>query len=156
MRRPTLAIAALAALALSAAAAASAQTPPAQQSRPTSPNCPSDEAVGQLARNLLENRPSPAFTGMTSLEDRLCAQDKLVRILQSHWGRPVGYKLALTVAADKRSFVVTAVPVRYGRTGMLSFYADSRGVRAADARGGAVGGNAPLVPAAGLPAEGSL
>jgi 2-keto-4-pentenoate hydratase len=43
---------------------------------------------------------------MTSLEDGLCAQDKLVRILQSHWGRPVGYKLALTSAPVQQRFGV--------------------------------------------------
>ncbi len=43
---------------------------------------------------------------MASLEDGLCAQDKLVRILQSHWGRPVGYKLALTSAPVQQRFGV--------------------------------------------------
>ena len=110
MRRTTPPLAIALALALSAGVA-SAQTPPAPQARPTSPNCPSDEAVGQLARNLLDNRTTPAFTGMTSLEDGLCAQDKLVRILQSHWGRPVGYKLALTSAPVQQRFGVNH-PIR--------------------------------------------
>ncbi len=73
--------------------------------------CPSDEAVGQVADNLLANRPSPPFTGLASLEDGFCAQDKLVRILQSHWGRPVGYKLGLTSQPVQQRFGVPH-PVR--------------------------------------------
>lgn len=75
------------------------------------PNCPSDEAVERLAENLLANRPSPPFAGMTSLEDGFCAQDKLVRILQRHWGRPVGYKLGLTSQPVQQRFGVNH-PVR--------------------------------------------
>src|SRR5688572_15903158 len=67
----------------SAASAQPAVRPPEAVTTPrATPNCPSDEAVATLARNLLANRPSPLFTGMTSLEDGLCAQDKLVRVLQ--------------------------------------------------------------------------
>jgi len=73
--------------------------------------CPSDGAVRQLADNLLADRPSPALAGMTSLEDGFCAQDKLVRILQRHWGRPVGYKLGLTSQPVQQRFGVPH-PVR--------------------------------------------
>jgi 2-keto-4-pentenoate hydratase len=107
--------AAAAAAALLAVLPAAAQPPPssapatagttAAPPRATA-GCPSDEAVDALAQNLLANRPSPPFTGMTSLEDGLCAQGKLVRILQSHWGRPVGYKLALTSAPVQQRFGV--------------------------------------------------
>jgi 2-keto-4-pentenoate hydratase len=109
-RRRRLLLPLLACPAVLPALAAVAQPAP-QPSRPTSTNCPSDEAVGQLARNMLENRPSPAFTGLTSLADGFCAQDKLVRILQSHWGRPVGYKLGLTSAPVQQRFGVNH-PVR--------------------------------------------
>jgi len=73
--------------------------------------CPSDGAVRQLADNLLADRPSPALAGMTSLEDGFCAQDKLVRILRRHWGRPVGYKLGLTSQPVQQRFGVPH-PVR--------------------------------------------
>jgi hypothetical protein len=68
-------------------------------------------------------------------------------------GEASGYRFTLELSDDRSSYSVTAVPVRYGRTGTLSFYADARGVRAADARGGAVGPEAPLVPAGGVPAS---
>lgn len=80
--------------------------------------CPPDEAVERLAEALLANRPSPAFTGMTSLEDGFCAQDKLVAILQRHWGRPIGYKVGLTSAPLQQRLGVPH-PVR--GTAMESF-----------------------------------
>jgi 2-keto-4-pentenoate hydratase len=73
--------------------------------------CPTDAAVERFAEALLENRPSPAFTGMDSLEDGFCAQAKLVPILQRHWGRPIGYKLGLTSAPVQARFGVPH-PVR--------------------------------------------
>ena len=60
--------------------------------------CPDAEAVGRLAEALLDNRPSPAFTGMTSLEDGFCAQAQLVALLRQSWGAPIGYKVGLTSA----------------------------------------------------------
>jgi 2-keto-4-pentenoate hydratase len=73
--------------------------------------CPTDAAVERFAETLLENRPSPALTGMDSLADGFCAQAKLVPILQRHWGRPIGYKLGLTSAPVQARFGVPH-PVR--------------------------------------------
>lgn len=50
-------------------------------------------------------------------------------------GEAGGYRYVLTVAADQKSFTVTATPTAYGKTGRLSFYADIQGVRAADLKG---------------------
>lgn len=88
--------------------------------------------------------------------DELVAELNLAEELAA--GEVGGYRFKLLLNSDRTAFTVTAVPVRYGRTGMLSFYADANGVRAADARGSIVGADAPLVPAGGLPAsqEGSL
>jgi hypothetical protein len=36
---------------------------------------------------------------------------------------------------DKTSFEAGAIPVEYGKTGRLSFYADAEGVRAEDRKG---------------------
>lgn len=68
--------------------------------------CPDEAAVRSLAENLLANRPSPALTGMTSLADGLCAQDRLVAMLVPHWGPPVGYKVGLTSAPVQARFGV--------------------------------------------------
>lgn len=73
--------------------------------------CPDEGAVRQVAEALVSNRPSPAFTGMTSLADGFCAQDRLVALLSSQWGRPVGYKVGLTSAPVQQRFGVNH-PVR--------------------------------------------
>jgi len=69
--------------------------------------CPDEAALRALAENLLANRPSPPLTGMTSLADGLCAQDRLVALLAPHWGPPVGYKVGLTSAPVQARFGVS-------------------------------------------------
>lgn len=58
-------------------------------------------------------------------------------------GEASGYRFTLTVSADQSSFFATAVPVAYGKTGRVSFYADIRGVRAEDLKGRAASANSP-------------
>jgi len=50
-------------------------------------------------------------------------------------GESNGYRFALTLSADQSTFFATAVPVVYGKTGRLSFYADINAVRAQDLKG---------------------
>ena len=91
MRKPLLLACALAALpALSGARAA----------------CPPDEAVERMALAIVENRPGEPLSGMTSLADGQCAQDKLVPLLSRQLGRPVGYKVGLTNPAAQQRFGV--------------------------------------------------
>lgn len=73
--------------------------------------CPDAATVERLSEALLDNRPSPAFTGMTSLADGFCAQDLLVGMLRQSWGPPVGYKVGLTSAPVQQRFGVN-VPLR--------------------------------------------
>ncbi len=79
--------------------------------QPALAECPPDAAVARYAEAMLASRPSPAFTGMTSLEDGFCAQDRLVGILSRTWGPPVGYKVGLTAPPAQRLFGVPH-PVR--------------------------------------------
>ena len=51
-------------------------------------------------------------------------------------GQASGYRFALQVSADRKSFVVTAIPAQYGRTGKLSFYADQTNLIRAEDHGG--------------------
>lgn len=47
-----------------------------------------------------------------------------------------GYRFHITVAADKKSYTAGAEPVRYGRTGRLSFYLDDKvGIKSGDTGG---------------------
>jgi hypothetical protein len=50
-------------------------------------------------------------------------------------GESSGYRFALMLSADQSTFFATAVPVAYGKTGHLSFYADINGLRAQDLKG---------------------
>lgn len=44
----------------------------------------------------------------------------------------IGYRFHLTLAKDAKSWTAGAEPVRYGRTGRLSYFLDSTGLRSAD------------------------
>lgn len=73
---------------------------------PALADCPSDAAMERVARTLLANQPGEPITGMASLADGQCAQDKLVALLVPSLGRPVGYKVGLTNAAAQARFSV--------------------------------------------------
>jgi 2-keto-4-pentenoate hydratase len=68
--------------------------------------CPGDEAVERLALGIVENRPGEPLSGMASLADGQCAQDKLVAVLARQFGRPVGYKVGLTNPGAQQRFGV--------------------------------------------------
>jgi hypothetical protein len=55
-----------------------------------------------------------------------------------------GYRYAMTLSADQSAFTATALPVAYGKTGRLSFYADLNGIRAQDLKGQPATANSPL------------
>lgn len=68
--------------------------------------CPTQAQMDALAEALIANRPSPPFTGMTTLEEGLCAQERLIAALVPSWGRIVGYKVGLTSAPVQQRFGV--------------------------------------------------
>ena len=61
-------------------------------------------------------------------KQRYAELDELIKLggvsLQLNNGVVNGYRFAVTLNSEGKGFVVTAVPVTYGRTGRLSFYAD--------------------------------
>jgi hypothetical protein len=56
-----------------------------------------------------------------------------------------GYNVAVNLTPDRTAYTVTAVPVRFGRTGKLSFFTDGGGIRAAENKGLPVSDDAPLL-----------
>jgi 2-keto-4-pentenoate hydratase len=74
---------------------------------PAAAACPDEAAVEALSRSLLANQPAQPLAGMTSMADGQCAQDRLVRLLTPHWGRPVGYKVGLTNPTAQQRFGVS-------------------------------------------------
>ncbi|ESR25491.1 2-keto-4-pentenoate hydratase [Lutibaculum baratangense] len=72
--------------------------------------CPDDTAVARLAADLLTKTPAQALE-VETMEDALCAQDKLVRALAAEFGPPVGHKAGLTSEPAQRMFGVSE-PVR--------------------------------------------
>jgi hypothetical protein len=59
-------------------------------------------------------------------------------------GDASGYRFALTVSEDKKSYVAAATPNAYGKTGRLSFYADLDGIRAEDLKGQPATARSPI------------
>lgn len=72
--------------------------------------CPDDDAMLPLAEDILSMRPATVPI-LTSMDDAYCAQGKLVTLLQTHWGAPVGYKAGLAGRAVQARFGVRE-PVR--------------------------------------------
>lgn len=60
-------------------------------------------------------------------------------------GVGAGYRFTVNVTPDRMAYTVVAIPVKHGRTGLLSFFADIGGIHAADAGGLAVNESAPLL-----------
>jgi hypothetical protein len=56
----------------------------------------------------------------------------------------LGYRITLTLGADRKTYYAQATPVAYAKTGKLSFYADAEGVRAEDLKGGMASATSPL------------
>jgi len=54
----------------------------------------------------------------------------------------LGYRFHVTLARDAKSWTAGAEPLRYGRTGRLSFFLDKTGIRSSD-----VGGKPLILPA---------
>jgi hypothetical protein len=59
-------------------------------------------------------------------------------------GESNGYKITVSVSADKKNFTLNAVPVVYGKTGRLSFYLDPEGFRADDLKGQPASKTSPI------------
>ena len=56
----------------------------------------------------------------------------------------LGYRVTLSISSDKKTYYAQAIPVSYGKTGKLSFYADNAGIRAEDLKGGVASATSPL------------
>jgi hypothetical protein len=59
-------------------------------------------------------------------------------------GEAGGYRFTLTVSEDKKSFLASATPAIYGKTGRLSFYADAESIRAEDLKGQPATAKSPI------------
>lgn len=58
-----------------------------------------------------------------------------------------GYRFTVNLTPDRQAFTVVAIPVRYGRTGKLSFFANAKSIHAQDAAGQPVNEQAPVLVA---------
>lgn len=59
-------------------------------------------------------------------------------------GETSGYRFALTLSADAKSFSATASPTIYGRSGKISFYGDINGVHGEDLKGQQATAKSPI------------
>lgn len=55
-----------------------------------------------------------------------------------------GYRYSFKLNPDLKGFIVTAVPLQYGKTGKLSFFANADGIRAEDVKGKPASAKSPL------------
>ena len=76
--------------------------------------------------------------------EELVAEDKALGA-DIPGGIGAGYRFTVNITPDRQAFTVVAVPTKHGRTGRLSFFADTGGIHAADAGGLAVNESAPLL-----------
>ena len=76
-----------------------------------SAGCPSDEAVESFLADWRAARPTEPLAADGSIEDALCAQQKIVQRLEPVLGAPIGYKAGLTSAPAQERFGVDR-PVR--------------------------------------------
>jgi hypothetical protein len=84
---------------------------------------------------------SSKFQGKNASMQELLRLGGVPKELES--GDASGYRFALTLTDEGKTFFVTATPVAYGKSGKLSFYADSNGVRAEDLKGQAATAKSP-------------
>ena len=75
--------------------------------------------------------------------DELAAHDNLGDDLKA--GVASGYRFTVNLTPDRTAFTVVAVPLRYGRTGKLSFFANAKSIHASDAGGRPVNEQAPVL-----------
>lgn len=69
--------------------------------------CPDVPRVAQLAREILDRQPSQGYGAGLSMEDALCARDRLIAVLAQPYGDVVGWKVGLTSAAAQQRFGVS-------------------------------------------------
>lgn len=67
--------------------------------------CPDDADMVPFAAKVIAGVPAEPLP-LETLADGKCAQDKLVRLLEAEWGKPVGYKAGLTNPAVQKRFGV--------------------------------------------------
>jgi 2-oxo-hept-3-ene-1,7-dioate hydratase len=72
--------------------------------------CPRDSAIEELAEKMLAAEPADP-PDVATINDGICAQEKLVAYLEKSWGKPIGYKAGLTSKQAQEMFNVTE-PVR--------------------------------------------
>lgn len=105
-----------------------------------------DEAVEMLQRMIgAEVIYSTKFQGRNAPLAELIRLGGVPKDLEN--GEANGYRFTLTLSADQSTFSATAVPVAYGKTGRLSFYADLNGLRAQDLKGQPANAQAPAYQA---------
>lgn len=56
-----------------------------------------------------------------------------------------GYRFMVNLTPARDAYTVIAIPIKYGRTGKLSFFSDGKAIRAADAQGMPVNEQAPVL-----------
>jgi hypothetical protein len=100
------------------------------------------------ANEMLQRILNVEFVYASKFEGRLAPIAELVKLQglpkEMEDGESSGYKFSLTISEDKRSFYVHAVPVVYGKTGKLSFYADVQGIYAEDLKGKPASNKSPV------------
>lgn len=69
--------------------------------------CPSAEEVGAYVAQFVQRTPSQGLTAVESMQDALCAQEKVTRQLSAQLGPVAGYKAALTSLAMQERFGVS-------------------------------------------------
>jgi hypothetical protein len=106
-----------------------------------------EDAVINLLQTGYGSGQINCFYGHKNDQQQFCTFEELVnaRWLNETDKEYKGYRITLTLSEDRKHYEAVAVPIKYGETGVFSFYANEDDTRGADRQGMLATGSDPSI-----------